>query len=61
MPSPRQVREKLADALFDHDAGKDEIAHMEPFGDAGLMTRDDGLLLKMADGSEFQVRIIRSR
>jgi hypothetical protein len=30
------------------------------FADAGLMTNDEGLVLRLADGSEFQLTIVQS-
>ena len=31
------------------------------FADAGLLTRDHGVVLRMRDGGEFQVTVVRSR
>ena len=36
----------------------DEVVSYE---DAGLMTRDHGLVLRFRDGGEFQVTVVRSR
>jgi hypothetical protein len=30
------------------------------FAEAGLMTNDEGLVLRLSDGSEFQVSIVQS-
>jgi len=55
-----------AEALND-DAGTDvpdgieEVSAVETFAEAGLLTNDAGLVLHMADGSEWQVTIVRSR
>ena len=42
---------------FDPDA----IRSVESFGEAGVLTRDAGLVVRMADGVEFQITIVRSR
>lgn len=34
---------------------------VETFEEAGLLTHDSGLLLRFADGREFQISIVRSR
>jgi len=42
----------------------DELADIEnviTFADAGLMTNNAGVVLKLGDGSEFQVTIVQSR
>ena len=31
------------------------------FSDAGVMTSNEGLILKLADGSEYQVTVVRSK
>jgi len=47
------------------DAGlPDELGGIEDvrtFHEDGVLTTDAGLVLKMADGSEFQLTIVRSR
>ena len=55
-------------AVGDSDAG-DLEAEIEPFQgcsvttyeDAGVLTRNRGLVVRMADGTEFQVQIVQSR
>lgn len=36
-----------------------EINDIRTFEDAGLLTNDAGVIIKMPDGSEFQVTIVR--
>lgn len=36
-------------------------AQASSYREMGVLTRDDGLVLKLADGSEFQITIVRSR
>lgn len=37
------------------------IDRTDTFGDRGLLTLDAGLVVRMSDGSEFQVTVVRSR
>lgn len=32
-----------------------------PFRDAGVMTNNAGLVVRLSDGSEFQITVVRSR
>jgi hypothetical protein len=41
--------------------GMGEIAEVEDFVQAGVLTRDKGLIIRMADGSEFDITITQSR
>lgn len=43
------------------DTALDEARSILPFGEAGVLTRDEGLVLKMADGTEFQITVRQSR
>jgi hypothetical protein len=36
-------------------------AVVQRFGDAGLLTRNEGFVLVLADGSEFQITVVRAR
>lgn len=38
-----------------------EINNVRTFKEAGMLTRDAGLIIKLLDGSEFQVSIVRRR
>lgn len=40
---------------------RSEIHNVRTYDDAGLMTSDDGVVLYLADGSQFQLTIVRSR
>lgn len=42
----------------DYDA---ELVDASTFAEAGVMTRNAGLVLRFADGSEFQVTLVQSR
>ena len=44
--------------LAEHVAGIRQIA---TYDDVGMLTRDKGLVIETADGTEFQVTIVESR
>jgi hypothetical protein len=46
---------------IDMPDGMGEIAEVEDFVQAGVLTRDKGLIVKFADGSEFDITITESR
>ncbi len=55
-----------ADANLDDDAdsiGGPELrdVRVELFGDAGVMTRDEGLVVTLADGTQFELTAVQSR
>jgi hypothetical protein len=39
----------------------DGIHHAVPYDEAGVLTRNAGLVVRMDDGAEFQITIVRSR
>ena len=43
------------------DAGDVDVIDVVTFETAGLITRDTGLVLRMSDGTEFQLTVKRSR
>lgn len=43
------------------DGQEIQVSRVRGFAEAGLMTRDNGLVLTFSDGSEFQLTIVRSR
>lgn len=43
------------------DTAFEELVGVSTFEDAGVMTQNSGLVLRMADGSEFQLTIVKSR
>ena len=53
------MRELLADVLLDDESG--EVRNVESFETAGLMTSNEGLVVHMDDGTEFQLTIVQSR
>lgn len=51
----------LTGELSLEDTALDEARSILSFEDAGVLTSDEGLVLKMADGTEFQITIRQSR
>lgn len=41
-------------------ADQDEIRSAQTFGEAGMLTRNNGLVVRTIDGSEFQITIVKS-
>ena len=37
------------------------VTRAENFGERGMLTRNAGLVITLADGSEYQVTVVRSR
>ena len=56
----RGIRELLTELLLDEEDGIG-VRNVESFHDAGLMTSNEGLVLAMEDGREFQLQILQSR
>jgi len=46
---------------IDMPDGMGEIAEVDDFVQAGVLTRDKGLIIRLADGSEFDITITQSR
>ncbi len=61
----KQLITLLAAALdSDADSAADlavQIRHVLTFDEAGLLTRNEGLVIQMTDGAEFQITIVKSR
>ncbi len=51
----------IQDALYMHDEACEVVSDTDSFDAAGVLTRDDGIVVKMQDGSEFQVTVVRSK
>jgi hypothetical protein len=54
------AQQKDSDAI-DMPDGIGEIVEIEDFVQAGVLTMDKGLIVKLADGSEFDITITQSR
>ncbi len=60
-----ELAASLEDILDDLDSEcdvlADSIKRTVSFENAGVLTTDAGLIIKMNDGSEFQVTVVRSK
>lgn len=54
-------RELLEAALYSSDELGGEVEDTRSYSDAGLMTMNEGLVVRLLDGSEFQLQVVRSR
>lgn len=54
-------RDVLTDLLLDDEGDMHGQRNVRSFEDSGLLTKNEGLVVRMEDGSEFQVTIVRSR
>ena len=48
----------IAPALLEEER---RITRVSTFAEAGVMTRSAGVVIRLRDGSEFQISIVRSR
>lgn len=66
------LRDILEELMFARDDGDDDplaelaertapIKALHTYDDVQMLTHDKGLVLEMADGSEFQLTIVRSK
>ena len=58
-----ELRERLEALLVEHwelSGAEQEIEMVESFKEAGVLTRDEGLVVRLDDGSEFQITVTRS-
>ena len=51
----------INEVLVDEDGEGVQVTDAETFEEAGLLTRDIGLVIRTSDGSEFQITIVKSR
>lgn len=54
----------LQEAELDPYAEEDEgvgVEQVRTYADAGILTRNKGLVLTMTDGTEFQLQIVQSK
>ena len=55
--SEKEMAMALNEALYENE--ELEINNVRTFEEVGMLTRDAGLIIKLLDGSEFQVTIVR--
>lgn len=57
----REMQEALVEALYGielyGDDGEVEVTSVRTFEEAGLMTRNKGVVIRLSDGSSFQLTI----
>ena len=51
----------VEDLTNDRDVGVGWISDVGTFGDSGVMSSNDGLVVTLGDGCEFQMTIVRSQ
>ena len=57
-----EVAENLADLIRDNrDDFPERIGAVNNFRQVGVLTRDAGFVVTLADGSEYQVTVVQSR
>jgi hypothetical protein len=64
--TPMEFAAKLSQSFDTADTDQFEdlvlyVARSSTYVEAGILTTDAGFVLRMADGSEFQITIVKSR
>jgi hypothetical protein len=59
--SESDLREALSEALQEYEASGEVVRSVASFSEAGVLTYNEGLVVRLEDGSEFQITIVRSR
>ena len=57
----REALEMVLDGESMEDTALEKTRAVRSFRDAGVLSGDEGLVLRMQDGSEFQITIRQSR
>ena len=57
----QEFREALACMLEESEDAFEGSPRVRSFGESGLLTSNEGLVVRLEDGSEFQLQIVRSR
>jgi hypothetical protein len=57
LTTAEDVEQGILDALADWEI----VESISTFEDRGVLTRDRGVVVRMGDGTEFQVTIVQSR
>lgn len=57
----REALEMVLDGEPMEDTALEEAKTVQSFEEAGVLSGDEGLVLRMQDGSEFQITIRQSR
>jgi hypothetical protein len=51
----------MQDAFYENDALSEAGLNTRTFEEAGVLTHNEGLVLRLNDGTEFQVTVVQSR
>lgn len=54
------LRDLIEDDGLEDDLGDRVLRRVESFQEAGVLTRDAGLVIRLLNGTEFQLTIVRS-
>ena len=54
------LRDLIEDDGLEDDLGDRALRRVETYRDAGVLTRDAGLVIRLLNGTEFQLTIARS-
>ena len=49
------------DMDFEDAFEENAVDHVVPYDEAGVLTRNAGVVVRMEDGSEFQITVVRRR
>ena len=56
------INEKMmAETIQQALAEQDDVRSVMTYDEAGMLTRNNGLVVRTSDGSEFQITIVQSR
>ena len=55
------LRDYLAGDVEPDESVLDDIRRVETYEEAGTFSRDDGLVIRMRDGTEFHITVTRSK
>ena len=55
------IEDEAMSDYFTTGEGSCDVRDIETFKDAGVLTLNAGIVLRLMDGSEFQITIVRSR
>jgi len=56
----KTTEENVADQIHEMLSGIEEINSIRTFEDAGVLSRNMGLVIRYDDGTEFQITVVQS-
>jgi len=59
----KEMADRITEALnfLDEEEGTSNIEDIRTFQEAGLLTTNEGLVIRLDNGDEFQITVIKSR